>query len=264
MAARKYKPGSDKPYTVSRSRVQLFLDCKRCFYIQNRLGVKMPKMLPFKLNSLVDIKVKQSFDFAREKQEPHQYFKDNKYNLVPLKHEMIQTWRENFQGLKYHHKESNLILQGAIDDCVQDLETKECSAVDYKSTQTENGDKVKYLGAPWHQSWKNQLSIYQYLLEKNELKISKNAFIVFCNAQLDDTEWDNKLNFDIQIIPYEVDLEWIEPTLLEIKALLETKHIPAYSEDITCDNCRNIKENNSLINSLIEKSLKYLKTGEAD
>ena len=82
MAVRKYKPGSDKPYTVSRSRVQLFLDCKRCFYIQNRLGVKMPKMLPFKLNSLVDIKVKQSFDFAREKQEPHQYFKDNKYNLV--------------------------------------------------------------------------------------------------------------------------------------------------------------------------------------
>ena len=86
MAVRKYKPGSDKPYTVSRSRVQLFLDCKRCFYIQNRLGVKMPKMLPFKLNSLVDIKVKQSFDFAREKQEPHKYFKDNKYNLVPLKH----------------------------------------------------------------------------------------------------------------------------------------------------------------------------------
>ena len=63
---RKYKPGSDEPFKLSRSRVQLFLDCKRCFYIQNRLGIKMPKMLPFKLNSLVDTKVKQSFDVARK------------------------------------------------------------------------------------------------------------------------------------------------------------------------------------------------------
>ena len=38
------------------------------------------------------------------------------------------------------------------------------------------------------------------MIEKNELKISKNAFIVFCNAELDDKEWDNKLNFDIQLI----------------------------------------------------------------
>ena len=261
---RKFKPGSEDPFQVSRSRVQLFLDCKRCFYIQNRLGVKMPKMLPFKLNSLVDTKVKQSFDFAREKQIPHKYFKDNDYNLVPLKHEKIPIWRENFQGLKYHHKKSNLILQGAIDDCVQDLKTKECSAVDYKATQTEDGEKVKYLGAPWHKSWKNQLSIYQYLLEKNELKISKDAYIVFCNAQLDKKEWDNKLNFDVQVIPYEVDLSWIEPALEEIKALLEAKYIPAYSEEDACDNCRNLKENNSLVNSLLEKSLKYLKSGETE
>ena len=261
---RKYKPGSDEPFKLSRSRVQLFLDCKRCFYIQNRLGIKMPKMLPFKLNSLVDTKVKQSFDVARRKQEPHKYFKDNGYKLVPLKHKMIPVWRENFQGLTYHHEKTNIILQGAIDDCVQDLNTKECSAVDYKSTQTENGEKVKYLGAPWHQSWKNQLSIYQYLLEKNDLKISKQSFIVFCNAQLNESEWNENLIFDVQVIPYEVDLSWIEPALIEIKNLLETKKVPAYSEDTDCDNCRNIKENNSLINNLLDKSLKYLRTGEAE
>ena len=102
------------------------------------------------------------------------------------------------------------------------------------------------------------------MLEKNALKISKDAYIVFCNAQLDEKEWDNKLSFDVQVIPYEVDLDWIDSTLEEIKALLEAKHIPAYSEDDACDNCRNLKENNNLINSLLEKSLKYLKSGEAD
>ena len=36
---------------------------------------------------------------------------DNKYNLVPFKHEKMDEFRQNFQGLKYHHEKTNLILQ---------------------------------------------------------------------------------------------------------------------------------------------------------
>ena len=32
---------------------------------------------------------------------------------------------KNFQGLTYHHEKTNIILERAIDDCVQDLNTKE-------------------------------------------------------------------------------------------------------------------------------------------
>ena len=64
-----YIKGINEKFKISRSKFSSFLDCKRCFYIQNRLGIKMPKMFPFKLNSLVDTKVKQSFDVARKKQE---------------------------------------------------------------------------------------------------------------------------------------------------------------------------------------------------
>ena len=77
---RKFIAESKEPFTVSRSRVQLFLDCPRCFYTQNRLGIKLPKSLPFKLNSLTDTKLKQSYDIARKKQVPHKHFKDHKYN----------------------------------------------------------------------------------------------------------------------------------------------------------------------------------------
>ena len=59
-------------------------------------------------------------------------------------------------------------------------------------------------------------------------------------------------------------MSWIEPTLEKIKELLQTKHIPAFSDSKVCDNCRNLKENNSVVSNLIEKGSKYLKTGEAE
>ena len=59
-------------------------------------------------------------------------------------------------------------------------------------------------------------------------------------------------------------MSWIEPTLEKIKELLQTKHIPAFSDSKACDNCRNLKENNSVVCNLIEKASKYLKTGEAE
>jgi len=37
-----YKPGSGKPYGLSRSRLENFLNCPRCFYIDRRLGVEPP------------------------------------------------------------------------------------------------------------------------------------------------------------------------------------------------------------------------------
>ena len=42
---------------------------------------------------------------------------------------------------------------------------------------------------------------------------------------LNESEWNENLVFDVQVIPYEVDLSWIEPALIEIKNLLETKKV---------------------------------------
>ena len=34
-----YDPASAKPYRISRSKIDLFLECPRCFYMDRRLGV---------------------------------------------------------------------------------------------------------------------------------------------------------------------------------------------------------------------------------
>ena len=113
---RRFDPGSEDAFTVSRTRIQNFLDCKRCFYLQNRIGIKALRSLPFRLNSATDTLLKKTFDAARKKQEPHRYFKRDNINLVPFSHEKMDEWRENFQGVKYHYKKANLMVQGAVDD----------------------------------------------------------------------------------------------------------------------------------------------------
>ena len=235
---RRFDPGSEDPFTVSRTRIQNFLDCQRCFYIQNRLAIKALSSFPFRLNSATDTLLKKSFDIARKKQIPHKYFKDKEIDLIPFKHENMDQWRENFQGVKYHYKKANLMVRGAVDEILVNKKG-ELSPVEFKSTQTKDGDKVKYLGKPHHKFWKNQLEIYGYLLEKNGFKISENSYIVFCNAQIDkNDEWNEKLDFDVQVIPYKIEYSWVEPTLDKIKSLLNQDTIPNFSDPDHCDVCR--------------------------
>lgn len=40
--AKLYDPASSAPFALSRSKVELFLDCPRCFYLDRRLGVARP------------------------------------------------------------------------------------------------------------------------------------------------------------------------------------------------------------------------------
>ena len=101
---RRFDPECEDAFTVSRTRIQNFLDCKRCFYLQNRIGIKALGSFPFRLNSATDALLKKTFDTARRKQELHRYFKKENINLVPFQHEKINEWTENFQGVKYHYK----------------------------------------------------------------------------------------------------------------------------------------------------------------
>lgn len=42
------------PFPLSRTKVELFLDCPRCFYLDRCLGIARPSIPPFNLNSAVD------------------------------------------------------------------------------------------------------------------------------------------------------------------------------------------------------------------
>src|SRR3989344_8568487 len=148
-----FDPGSLEPFKLSRSKIEDFLRCPRCFYLDRRLGVGKPPSFPFTLNSAVDHLLKKEFDIHRAKGEPHPLMKHYKVDAIPFQHPDLDKWRENFVGLQYHHEPTNFIVTGAVDDLWQTPEG-EIIEVDYKATSK---DAQVGIDADWQQGYRNQM-----------------------------------------------------------------------------------------------------------
>lgn len=221
-----------KNYKMSRSRIDLFLQCPRCFYIDNKLGVARPPGFPFNLNSAVDKLLKKEFDMYRAKKEAHPLMKKYGITAVPFIHPDLDKWRENFVGVQYVHPKLNLTISGAVDD-VWHNDNGELHIVDYKSTSK---DEEVNLDADWQIGYKRQMEIYQWLLRKNGHKVSNTGYFVYCNGNTDKEAFDAKLEFDIKIIPYVGDDSWVEETIIAAHKTLSGETIPKAGDD--CDYCR--------------------------
>jgi len=66
---RLFDPDDPAPFPLSRSKVDLFISCPRCFYLDRRLGIARPPGFPFNLNSAVDTLLKNEFDEYRRSGE---------------------------------------------------------------------------------------------------------------------------------------------------------------------------------------------------
>ena len=61
-----FDPNTTTPYKISRSKIDRFIACSRCFYVDRRLGVDQPPGFPFNINSTVDLLLKREFDKHRK------------------------------------------------------------------------------------------------------------------------------------------------------------------------------------------------------
>lgn len=226
-----YQPEGSEPFVLSRSKIDLFVECPRCFYLDVRLGISRPPGFPFSLNQAVDTLLKKEFDIHRAKNEKYPLLERYGIKLKPLNDERISEWRNNRIGIRYYHKPTNLEIYGAIDDVWVDEEGT-LYIVDFKSTSSSN---EVTLDDEWKDSYKRQMEIYQWLFRKNGFNVSKKGFFVYCNGKTDREAFDGKLEFDISVLPYEGNDSWIEDTLMNIKKTLEANKIPPAAPD--CDYC---------------------------
>ncbi|MFA6427677.1 MAG: PD-(D/E)XK nuclease family protein [Candidatus Magasanikbacteria bacterium] len=227
-----FDPKSKEPFKLSRSRLELFMNCPRCFYIDRRLGVDRPPGFPFSLNSAVDTLLKKEFDIHRANGEPHPLLKKYGIDAWPVVHERLNIWRENFKGIEFHHKATNLIITGAIDDLWINSKD-EYIVVDYKSTS--KGEKIEELDKDWQDGYKRQMEIYQWLLRQNGFEVSETGYFVYCNGITDRKSFDAKLEFDITLIAYKGDGSWVEPCITDAHDCLLDDNLPDPSKE--CDYC---------------------------
>lgn len=222
-----YSPASQKPFPLSRSKIELFLTCPRTFYLDRRLGVKAPGIPGFSLNSAVDALLKKEFDACRKKGEPHPLMTANHIDAVPFAHPDMDRWRENFKGVRVVHEPTNLEVFGAVDDLWVNNKS-ELHVVDYKATSTF---KEISLDDKYKQGYKRQAEVYQWLLRRNGFKVSDTAYFVFANALKTPRKFGGKLKFEEMIIPYTGDDSWVEPALYDIKKCLDSDRLPPWGAD---------------------------------
>ncbi len=226
-----YNSSSKEPYRLSRSKIDLFLNCHRCFYLDRKLGVNRPPSFPFTLNSAVDTLLKKEFDIHRAENKQHPLMKHYGIEAVPFQHDDLEIWRDSLKrGISYGHKPTNFLITGGIDDVWQNKKG-ELFIVDYKATSK---DEEVNLDADWQIAYKRQMEIYQWLFRKNNFIVSDIGYFVYCNGDTDKKAFDSKLEFDVKIIPYQGDDSWVEKTIFEIKKCLDGE-LPELSFD--CDYC---------------------------
>lgn len=219
-----------KPYKLSRSRIEIYMRCKRCFYLDRKCGTEQPPMFPYTLNNAVDALLKDEFDQYRIQQKAHPYLIDNSIDAIPFAHHDLNDWRMNQRGIKYHHEGTNFIVTGAVDD-VWINSNGELIIVDYKATSTK-----KEVTLDDRDSYKRQMEIYQWLFRMNGFKVSNIGYFVYCNGNAGNGTFTGTLQFKISLLPYEGNDSWIENILFDIKNCLVNNVLPELSEN--CDYCK--------------------------
>lgn len=243
-----FDPFSGEPFKVSRSKIELYSSCPRCFYLDCRLGVGQPPGFPFNLNSAVDTLLKKEFDIHRTNGSGHPLMKAYGLDAVPFQHEKINEWRDPFKGITHLHAPTNLFITGGVDDVWVNPE-KELIIVDYKATSK---DSEVSIDAEWQISYKRQMEIYQWLFRRNGFAVSATGYFVYCNGKRDATAFDGKLEFDIKLIPYTGSDLWIESTLVSMKELLMSDCVP--EPGLTCDFCVYRRDARDVIKELVTRN----------
>ena len=218
-----FDPASQEPYKLSRSKIELFLQCPRCFYLDRRRGVGQPSGPPFTLNVAVDALMKREFDIHRARGEPHALMREFGVDAVPYRHPHLDRWRENFTGIQYLHAPTQFLFTGAVDD-VWENPRGELHIVDYKATSSQ---KDVTLDDEWKGGYKRQMEMYQWLFRRNGFPVSDLGYFVYVNGDAGKEHFGGKLEFRMKILPYTGNDSWVEEALAEARACLCRDHPPA-------------------------------------
>jgi len=227
-----YNKKAAAPFRISRSKIELFTQCPRCFWLEVVKGIKRPDTPPFLINSAVDQLLKNEFDVYRAKGEKHPWQEEFKVDAIPYAHEKLNEWRENFVGMQYQHEPSNLVLFGAVDDIWVNPEG-ELIVVDYKATAKDK--EITELGPEggWHDAYRRQMEVYQWLLRRLGFTVSDTGYFVYANGIAKNEGFFNKVEFRTNVFPYKGNSEWVEQRVMELKACMDQDEMPSVGRGCT-------------------------------
>ena len=246
-----YEPGQTAPFKISRSKIELYMQCPRCFWLDVRLKITRPNTPPFNINKAIDELFKKEFDTYRKAKKPHPLMVEFGVDAIPYEHDKMGEWRENFVGVVAVHKPTNLHIFGAVDDLWVDP-SGNVIVVDYKATAKAKEVDIE---SDWQIAYKRQMEVYQWLLRQNGLKVNDTGYFVYTNGRMDMDGFNDRIEFRTKVIPYTGTDTWVEPTIEKMKKCMDGE-MPAVGKAAMggdCDYCMYAKARTELTLKAIQK-----------
>ena len=134
----RFNPEHPGPFELSRSKVESFIRCPACFWLDRARGVKFPSIPSFNINSNTDRLLKRDFDSVRGRETHPALAKAGLGHLIPFDHEDLGKWTNSlhFALTPSHfntlHQETNILFGGGLDDVLQNQYSGQLHVVDFK------------------------------------------------------------------------------------------------------------------------------------
>lgn len=178
---------------ISRSKIEIFLSCPRCFWLDFKHSIKRPEEFSGGwIGQKYDPILKKEFDLYRlHNQKPKEI--PEKFSLFPNK-EKLKTWRG--RGIEFMHK-NGFVIYGKIDDLLLDEEGK-LVPFDFKVSLSQEF-KI-------YESYQRQLEIYGYLLKKVGEPVSDQGMLYIVKVSIDLKNYINERRFCQIIKPLNLEI----------------------------------------------------------
>jgi len=212
-------------YKLSPSSLSLMEECPRCFWLHFHGKKRLEGIFP-SLPSGMDSILKKHFDKFRDKKKlPPEIAKEGECKGCMLfdDKEKLEIWRNNRKGISIADKQGN-ILKGAVDNIL--VRKNKLIVLDYKT----RGFPLK---ENTHETYQNQLDIYNFLLRMNGYETEDFAFLLFYYPK--EVLETGEVVFDTKLVKMKVDVKNAEDLWKKALKILEGSEPKA-----SCDWCKEI------------------------
>ena len=210
---------------LSPSTLNLFLECKKCFWLDQVEGIHRPRGVFPSLPGGMDGLIKKYFDKYRVEGKIPPEIEGKVDGVLMDDLDLLNKWRSWRTGLVYKDTETGSILSGALDDLLVNPETHLYMPFDYKT----RGYDLKADSSSFYQ---NQLNCYALMLQENGLKQA--GFGYLCYYIPKDVAEGGQVRFDVTVKKMELDPEDARKVFEDAIALIHGPMPTAHSECIYC------------------------------
>lgn len=207
---------------ISRTKIELFLECQRCFWLEAKYNIKRPeKFGGVYIGAKYDPLLKNKFDQHRKSNNKPEELKDYDFELYPH-YEKLNQWRRN---LEFYHPEHKITYYGKIDDLLIN-KNNELVPFDFKTTLSKDFQI--------YESYKRQLEMYGYFLKKQGEQVS--SLGVFYVIKIDIKDGFEKIEKREVIVQENLDYEIYDKILDNLREVYFSEREP--EPNYSCQFCQ--------------------------